>query len=94
MRHILLILIILVGLSGSAFRGNHHDHGQWNGLRFLRHRNRKDFPKAARGGHRQGRSAQETCDDHDETGKTLSDAKIKEVVTYSGYTMGKIVREK
>ena len=28
------------------------------------------------------------------TGKTLSDAKIKEVVTYSGYTMGKIVREK
>jgi mercuric ion binding protein len=27
-------------------------------------------------------------------GKTLSDAKIKEVVTYSGYTMGRIVREK
>jgi copper chaperone CopZ len=27
-------------------------------------------------------------------GKTLTDAKIKEVVTYSGYTMGKIVREK
>jgi copper chaperone CopZ len=27
-------------------------------------------------------------------GKTLSDAKIKEVVTYSGYTMGKIVRTK
>jgi copper chaperone CopZ len=27
-------------------------------------------------------------------GKTLSDAKIKEVVTYSGYTMGKIVRAK
>ena len=27
-------------------------------------------------------------------GKTLSDAKIKEVVTYSGYGMGKIVREK
>jgi mercuric ion binding protein len=28
------------------------------------------------------------------SGKTLSDAKIKEVVTYSGYTMGKIVRKK
>jgi copper chaperone CopZ len=27
-------------------------------------------------------------------GKTLSDPKIKEVVTYSGYTMGKIVRHK
>ena len=27
-------------------------------------------------------------------GKTLSDAKIKEVVTYSGYTMGNIVRQK
>jgi copper chaperone CopZ len=27
-------------------------------------------------------------------GKTLSDAKIKEVVTYSGYTMGEIVRKK
>ena len=27
-------------------------------------------------------------------GKTLSDAKVKEIVTYSGYTMGKIVRQK
>ena len=27
-------------------------------------------------------------------GKTLSDAKIKEVVTYSGYTMGSIARAK
>ena len=27
-------------------------------------------------------------------GKTLTDAKIKEVVTYSGYTMGVIVRKK
>ena len=27
-------------------------------------------------------------------GKTLSDAKIKEVITYSEYTMGNIVREK
>ena len=27
-------------------------------------------------------------------GKTLSDAKIREIVTYSGYTMGKIVRQK
>ena len=28
------------------------------------------------------------------SGKTLSDAKIKEVVTYSGYTMGNIARQK
>jgi copper chaperone CopZ len=27
-------------------------------------------------------------------GKTLTDAKVKEIVTYSGYTMGKIEREK
>jgi mercuric ion binding protein len=27
-------------------------------------------------------------------GKKLSDAKVKEIATYSGYTMGKIVREK
>jgi copper chaperone CopZ len=27
-------------------------------------------------------------------GKTLSNAKIKQIVTYSGYTMGNIVREK
>ena len=27
-------------------------------------------------------------------GKTLNDAKVREVVTYSGYTMGKIVRKK
>jgi len=29
---------------------------------------------------------------HTKPGQTLSDAKVKEVVTYSGYTMGKIVR--
>jgi copper chaperone CopZ len=29
---------------------------------------------------------------HTKSGKTLSDAKIKEVVTYSGYTMGQIHR--
>ena len=27
-------------------------------------------------------------------GRTLTDAKVKEIVTYSGYTMGKIIREK
>ena len=27
-------------------------------------------------------------------GKTLSDAKVREIVTYSGYTMGEIVRQK
>jgi cation transport ATPase len=27
-------------------------------------------------------------------GQTLSDTKIKEIVTYSGYTMGNIVRQK
>lgn len=27
-------------------------------------------------------------------GKTLTDAKVKEIVTYSGYAMGKIVRQK
>jgi copper chaperone CopZ len=27
-------------------------------------------------------------------GKTLPDSKIKQIVTYSGYTMGQIVREK
>lgn len=27
-------------------------------------------------------------------GQTLTDAKVKEIVTYSGYTMGKIVRQK
>ena len=26
-------------------------------------------------------------------GKTLTDQKVKEIVTYSGYTMGKIVRQ-
>ena len=28
------------------------------------------------------------------SGKTLDDARIKEIVTYSGYTMGKIARAK
>ena len=28
------------------------------------------------------------------SGRTLTDAKVKEIVTYSGYSMGKIIREK
>jgi cation transport ATPase len=31
---------------------------------------------------------------HTKPGQTLSDGKIKEIVTYSGYSMGKIVRQK
>jgi copper chaperone CopZ len=94
MRHIILTLVILAGLSGSALAETIHTTINGMVCAFCATGIEKTFRK-------QPEVATVKVDLHSKRvtittkpGKTLSDAKIKEVVTYSGYTMGKIVREK
>jgi copper chaperone CopZ len=94
MRHILLTFVILAGLSGSALAETIHTtvHGMVcafcaTGIeKTLRKQPEVDTVKVDL----HAKLVTITT----KPGKTLSDDKIKEVVTYSGYTMGKIVREK
>jgi copper chaperone CopZ len=94
MRHILLILVILAGLLGSVFAETITTTVNGMVCAFCATGIEKTFRK-------QPEVATVTVDlpkkqvtIKTKPGKTLSDAKIKEVVTYSGYTMGKIVRKK
>jgi len=94
MRHILLTLVVLVGLSGSALAETIKTTVNGMVCAFCATGIEKTFRK-------QPEVATVTVDlptklvtITTKPGKTLSDAKIKEVVTYSGYGMGKIVREK
>jgi copper chaperone CopZ len=94
MRHILFTLIVLAGLCGSALAETIHTTVHGMVCAFCATGIEKTFRK-------QPEVATVKVDLHTKLvvvttkpGKTLSDAKIKEVVTYSGYTMGKIVREK
>ena len=90
----LLTLVILAGLSGSAFAETITTTVNGMVCAFCATGIEKTFRK-------QPEVATVKVDLHKKLvtirtkpGKTLSDAKIKEVVTYSGYTMGKIVRLK
>jgi copper chaperone CopZ len=94
MRHILLTLVVLVALSGSALAETIHTTVHGMVCAFCATGIEKTFRK-------QPEVVSVKVDLHKKLvtittkpGKTLSDAKIKEVVTYSGYTMGNIVREK
>ena len=94
MRHTLLTLIILAGLSSSAFAETIKTTVSGMVCAFCATGIEKTFRK-------QPEVATVHVDLHKKTvtittkpEKTLSDAKIKEVVTYSGYTMGHIAREK
>jgi copper chaperone CopZ len=94
MRHILLTLVILAGLSVSALAETIHTTVHGMVCAFCATGIEKTFRK-------QPEVATVKVDLHTKLvtittkpGTTLSDDKIKEVVTYSGYTMGKIVREK
>lgn len=94
MRNIVLTLAILAALSGSALAETIHTTVHGMVCAFCATGIEKTFRK-------QPEVASVKVDLHKKTvtittkpGTTLSDAKIKEVVTYSGYTMGKIVREK
>jgi copper chaperone CopZ len=59
-----------------------------------RHRDRKTFRKQPDVASVKVDLRKKTVTITTKPGKTLGDAKIQEVVTYSGYTMGKIVRER
>jgi len=94
MRHVILILTVLVALSGSALAETIHTTVNGMVCAFCATGIEKTFRK-------QPEVASVKVDLHKKTvtittkpGKTVSDAKIKEVVSYSGYSMGKIVREK
>jgi copper chaperone CopZ len=94
MRHILLTLFVFLGVSGSAFAETIKTSVNGMVCAFCATGIEKTLRK-------QPEVATVKVDLHKKLvtittkpGKTLSDAKIKEVVTYSGYTMGNIVREK
>ena len=94
MRHILLTLIILVGLSGSALSETIKTTVKGMVCAFCATGIQKTLRKQPEVATVKVDLATKLVTITTKPGKTLSDAKIKEVVTFSGYTMGKIVREK
>ena len=94
MRHILLILVILVGLSGSAWAETIKTTVNGMVCAFCATGIEKTFRKQPEVATVKVDLPTKLVTITTKAGKTLSDAKIKEVVTYSGYGMGKIVREK
>jgi len=94
MRHILLILVILVGLSGSAWAETIKTTVNGMVCAFCATGIEKTFRKQPEVATVKVDLPTKLVTITTKPGKTLSDAKIKEIVTYSGYGMGKIVREK
>jgi len=94
MRHILLTLIILIGLSGSALSETIKTTVKGMVCAFCATGIQKTLRKQPEVATVKVDLATKLVTITTKPGKTLSDAKIKEVVTFSGYTMGKIVREK
>jgi copper chaperone CopZ len=94
MRHILLILIILSGLSVFAVAETIRTTVNGMVCAFCATGIEKTFRKQPEVATVHVDLPKKVVTITTKPGKTLSDAKIKEVVTYSGYTMGKIIREK
>jgi copper chaperone CopZ len=94
MRHILLILIILAGLLGSALAETITTTVNGMVCAFCATGIEKTFRKQPEVETVKVDLPKKQVTITTKPGKTLSDAKIKEVVTYSGYTMGNIVRKK
>ena len=94
MRHILLTLIILIGLSGSALSETIKTTVKGMVCAFCATGIQKTFRKQPEVATVKVDLPKKLVTITTRPAKTLSDAKIKEVVTFSGYTMGKIVREK
>ena len=94
MRHILLILVILAGLSGSALAETITTTVNGMVCAFCATGIEKTFRKQPQVATVKVDLAKKQVTITTKSGTTLSDAKIKEVVTYSGYTMGDIVRKK
>jgi mercuric ion binding protein len=94
MRHILLTLVILAILSGSALAETIHTTVHGMVCAFCATGIEKTFRKQPEVASVKVDLPKKLVTITTKPGKTLSDAKIKEVVTYSGYTMDNIVREK
>jgi copper chaperone CopZ len=94
MRHILLTVIILAGLSGSALAETIMTTVNGMVCAFCATGIEKTFRKQPEVATVKVDLPKKRVTITTKPGKTLSDAKVKEVVTYSGYTMGKIVRGK
>ena len=94
MRRNLLILVILAGLSGSAFAETITTTVNGMVCAFCATGIEKTFRKQPEVATVKVDLLKKLVTITTKPGETLSDAKVKEVVTYSGYTMGKIVRKK
>ena len=94
MRHIILTVVILVGLSGSALAETIKTTVNGMVCAFCATGIEKTFRKQPEVATVKVDLPTKLVTITTKPGKTVSDAKIKEVITYSGYTMGRIVREK
>jgi len=94
MRQILLALVILVGLSGLALAETITTTVHGMVCAFCATGIEKTFRKQPEVATVKVDLPRKRVVITTKPGKTLSDAKIKEVVTYSGYKMGEIVRSK
>jgi copper chaperone CopZ len=94
MRHTVLTLIVLAALSGSALAETIHTTVNGMVCAFCATGIEKTFRKQPEVASVKVDLPKKLVTITTKPGKTLSDAKIKEVVTYSGYSMGNIVREK
>jgi copper chaperone CopZ len=94
MRNIVLTLVILAALSGSALAETIQTTVRGMVCAFCATGIEKTFRKQPEVASVKVDLLKKTVTITTKPGKTLGDAKIQEVVTYSGYTMGKIVREK
>jgi copper chaperone CopZ len=94
MRHIILTLVVLASLSGSVLAETIHTTVNGMVCAFCATGIEKTFRKQPEVATVHVDLPKKLVTITTKSGKSLTDAKIKEVVTYSGYTMGKIVREK
>lgn len=94
MRRIVLTLAILGGLSGSALAETIHTSVHGMVCAFCATGIEKTFRKQPEVARVKVDLPRKLVTITTKPGQTLSDAKIKEVVSYSGYTLDKIVREK
>jgi copper chaperone CopZ len=94
MRQILLTIVILVGLSSSAWAETITTTVHGMVCAFCATGIEKTFRKQPEVATVKVDLPKKRVVITTKPGKTLSDAKIKEVVTYSGYAMGNIVRQK
>ena len=94
MRHIFLIFVILASLTASAFAETITTTVNGMVCAFCATGIEKTFRKQPGVATIKVDLPKKLVTITTKPGKTLTDAKIKEVVTYSGYAMGKIVRKK